>query len=317
MDLLYLAESLEDVVQAMTFSPGEPHGFHRFLDKFAILDKIKWTEELIDDSIHAVCEDLICSGTDYTWMRFSINKYMNYLDWHRKDAILFVKQAFERHAAGRVGLILSIKYESQRANQRQVASLIEDPDIADALEGIDLVGDEAYYDAEFYAALLVPWAAAGKRLFAHAGESQPAVNIMDAMRKMGVRDICHGIRAVSYKYGVPRLNNEIIAYALDNDVCFHLALSSNILAGVLDRQDIHPVSTLLSSGVKTTIGTDDPVQCNTNLQREYDLLRAYLMADRVPLSEVEPLISRVKETAAERVKGNILVDNHFGRRIPC
>lgn len=307
LGLFYLAESFEDVVQAMTFAPGEPRGFHRFLDKFAILDKIEWTEELIDDSIHAVCEDLIRSGIDYTWMRFSINKYMTYLNWHRKDAMLFVKDAFEKYGAGRVGLVLSVKYESQRANQRQVAALIEDSDIADALEGIDLVGDEAYFDSAFYQPLFREWALAGKRLFAHVGESQPARNIMDAMTKMEIRDICHGIRIVSYSNDTFHLDKEIIAYVLDNDVCFHLALSSNILTGVLERQDIHPISALLLSKIKVTIGTDDPVQCNTDLSKEYDLLRAYLLADGVSPADVESYVCLVKATAMERVKGNILI----------
>jgi adenosine deaminase len=299
---------MEDVVQTMTFAQGESHDFHRFLGKFAILDKIKWTEELIDDSIRAVCEDLIYSGTDYTWMRFSINKYMNYLNWHRKDAILFVKQAFDKYAPGRVGLVLSIKYESQRANQRQISSLVEDPDIADAVEGIDLVGDETFYDPMFYAPLFRQWSSAGKRLFAHVGESQSARNIMTAMSELGVRDVCHGIRAVSYVEDDPCVDNEITACARDNDVCFHLALSSNILTGVLDRPSVHPVSTMLASGIKVTIGTDDPVQCNTDLRREYDLLRSYLMADGTLLPDVEPLVRLVKRTAAERVKGNIIVD---------
>jgi len=291
----------------MTFVDGEPHDFHRFLDKFSILDKIKWTEELIDDSIRAVCEDLIYSKTDYTWMRFSINKYMTFLNWHRKDAILFIKRAFDKYAPGRVGLVLSIKYESERANQRQVASLIDDSDVVDAIEGIDLVGDETYFDSKFYVPIFRQWSVAGKRLFAHVGESQPSSNIMSAMVDMGVRDICHGIRVVSYTGDTSCLDGEIISYALDHDVCFHLALSSNILTGVLERNDIHPVSALLSAGVKVTIGTDDPVQCNTDLSREYDLLRSYLVSARFHLSDINRLIELVKNTATDRVKGNILV----------
>ena len=46
-DLYYLGESLSDVISAMQFGPGEEPNFHKFLDKFKILDKIKWNEELI------------------------------------------------------------------------------------------------------------------------------------------------------------------------------------------------------------------------------------------------------------------------------
>ena len=78
---------------------------------------------------------------------------------------------------------------------------------------------------------------------------------------------------------------------------------------MLERQDVHPASALLSAGVKLTVGTDDPVQCDTNLPREYDLLRAYLLADRILATSVESVVRRVKEIAAGRVKGNILVDS--------
>lgn len=305
LGLHYVAETYQDVVEAMTFTNGEPPGFHRFLDKFAILDKIKWSEDLIDQSIKCVCEDLIDEGIDYTWLRFSINKYMTYLTWHRKDAILFLKDAFDRYAPGRVGLVLSVKYESQRANQRQICGLIEDPDIADAVDGIDLVGDEEYYDPKFYAPLFDRWQRAGKRLFAHVGESQPAQNIMTAMKDLQIRDICHGIKAVRYDEGKPYVDEEIAAFAIDNDVCFHLALKSNLLTGVLAGRRGHPITSMIGANIKVTIGTDDPVQCDTDLRAEYDLLRGYLGEYLPSEAHIETMVGLVKRTAVERVEGNI------------
>src|SRR6516165_9067165 len=149
----YLAESLDEVRAAMTFAPAEPRGFHRFLDKFRILDEVQWTEELLDDSIKQVCADLLADRIDYCWMRFSINKYLHYLKWHRHEVVRFIYESYQRHAPGRVGLVLSLKYESQRANQRQLAKLIEHPWVQDMTISIDLVGDEGYFDPDFYGPL--------------------------------------------------------------------------------------------------------------------------------------------------------------------
>jgi len=298
--LWHLAESKEDVVRAMTFPPHEPAGFHRFLDKFKILDDIIWTEDLIDRSIKAVCDDLKSEGIDYTWIRFSINKYMTHLDWHKKDAILFVVDAFDKYAPGIIGPVLSLKYESQRASQRRLASIIDDPDIANALDGLDLVGDEGHFDAEFYAPIFDQWKKAGKRLFAHVGESQPKENIV-AVIKAGVFDICHGIKIVESG----AIDADLVKMSLDNDVCYHLAISSNILTGVLESIDAHPVIDMLKAGLNLTIGTDDPVPCSTTLMREYELLYNYLKSDGVFGDRVEDVIEHVKKMAVNRVWGNI------------
>lgn len=304
----YLAESQKQVEEAMVYGEDEPRDFHRFLNKFNILNKIKWSEELIDRSVRAICNDLIAEGVDYTWMRFTINKYMTHLTWHRKDAIKFVYDAFKRYAPDRVGLVLCLKYEAERAGQRQLASLINDAGAADCLIGLDLVGDEAYYDVDFYKPIFCEWKKAGKKLFAHVGESQSAENIKTAIEQLGVTEINHGIKAHD--------RDDILEVALDNDVCFHMALTSNELTGVIkdmrdeyvyavdairapddwmERTQIwHPVSTMIGR-VPVTVGTDDPVQCNTTMDKEYALL-----VSRYPEHRREHILRTVQETAINR-----------------
>ena len=263
LELSYIAESHGDVVMAMTFGPDEPHDFHRFLGKFAILDHIRWTPDLLRESICAICEQLFIQQIDHAWIRFSIQKYLTYIRWHRWELIQFVYKCFDEFAPGRVGLVLSLKYESPRANQKHMADLIRDKRVSDYVMGIDVVGDEAYYSAPFYAEILQPWKDAKKLLFAHVGESQPACNVMTAMKDVGITEICHGIKAVN--------NIDILKYAVDHNVCFHMALTSNLLTGVVPNLSRHPLPIFINNGVLATIGTDDPVQCSTTLSAEYKL----------------------------------------------
>jgi adenosine deaminase len=261
----HLGESLGDIRAAMQFLPDEPANFHRFLDKFKILDHIIWNEDLIDRSIQATCDGLEKEGVDFAWMRFSINKYMDAMNWHKHEAIEFIYDSFNAHRPGKVGLILALKYESMRASQRQYASLIESPETAELLMGIDLVGDETYFDAQFYSSLFKQWSKAGKVLCAHVGESQSAENIRNAILQMGVKHVAHGIKIVQHM--------DILKLAKDRGICFDLAVTSNKVTGVWPNLSTHPIKDMLEYGLKVTIGTDDPVQCATTMDQEYAILK--------------------------------------------
>lgn len=262
LNLKHLAESLDDVTAAMTFSNDEPRNFHRFLDKFKILDHIPWTEALIDGSIKSVCDGLDMEGIDYCWLDFSINKYMDGpLTWRKHEAIKFIHDSFEANRPGGVGLVLSLKYEAPRASQEQYAELIRIPDVADRLVGIDLVGDEEYFDFKFYAPIMKEWKEAGKMTRAHVAESQCAENGLHSIIHMGVSNIAHGIKMAE--------SSEMMSIARDRGVTFDLGIGSNYLTGVWNSKTYHPVLTLLESGQKVTLGTDDPVQCSTTLDIEF------------------------------------------------
>lgn len=282
LGLKHLAESEEDVRCQMTFCEGEKRTFHRFLDKFRILDEIVWTEELIDGSVKAICDGLAHEGIDYTWMDFSINKYMK-VGWHKTEAIQFIYDSFQRHRPGKVGLILSLKYESMRASQRQYAKLIEHEIAANCLIGIDLVGDEEHFDADFYAPLFADWNAARKITRAHAGESQAKENIGEAIRKLGVTNVAHGFKVID--------DEDLIAMARERRITFDLAITSNDITGVWPLSRTHPGVLMLGHDLRCTLGSDDPVQCTTTLDDEFRTARA------VGFSELE--LQRMREIAAE------------------
>lgn len=245
----------------MTFSDEEPRDFHLFLDKFRVLDHIRWDEDLIDSSIEAVCEEIEAEQLDFTWLDLSINKYLEPLNWHKKEAITFIYNSFEKYLPNRVGIILSLKYESLRASQRQYAKLIEDPDICDMLFGLDLIGDEAHFDHIFYEPIFRDWNKAGKMTRAHAAESQDAINGLNAIRYLKATNIAHGINMTKYP--------DMLKEARDNNVTFDLGISSNYITGVWSDPKDHPVRCMLDAGLNVTLGTDDPVQCGSSLDDEF------------------------------------------------
>lgn len=279
----HIGESYEEIVSSMTFANEEHKNFHRFLDKFKILDQIKWDENLIDGSIKAICDHISQEKLDFCWLDFSINKYMDNMNWHKKDAVKFIHDRFETYLPGKIGLILSLKYESTHASQRQYAKLIDDPEIVDLLFGIDLVGDESYFDDRFYGPIFSEWTNAGKMTRAHTSESQDFNNCYHAIRNLKVTNIAHGINIYT--------NYEVMSYAKDMGVTFDLGLTSNYLTGVCTNDRNHPVIDMVNFGLRVTIGTDDPIQCNTSLLDEYNLISK--------LGVDSDKIDMIKQTAIE------------------
>lgn len=256
----------EDVVRAMTFEneTEEQHRqqsnrFLRFLDKFRILDSIAWTEELVEHSIADICAGLQDEGIEYAWLDFSINKYTS-IGWTHRQAIEFIHGCFEKYRPGKVGLVLSLKYESDKDQQYEFAKLVKDDHIAERLLGIDLVGDESKFDPHFYVPLFNWWNCAGKITRAHVGESESHENIRSAIELMNVTNVAHGIKIVN--------DYNLICLAGDRRVTFDLALTSNILTGVFTG-DVHPGVHMRNVGLMVTLGSDDPTQCSTTLANEH------------------------------------------------
>lgn len=284
----YLASSLQDVEKAMTFSENEPKGFHRFLDKFMILDEIDWDEELIDMSIKCICKDLDEENIDFCWMDFSINKYMH-LKWHKTEAIEFIHKSFQRHRPDKVGLVLSLKYESLRETQRQYAELIDNPNIVDMLMGLDLVGDETYFDSSFYAPIFKQWRSANKMVRAHVGESQSVENVEETILTMNATNIAHGFKCIE--------NRRILGLAIDRDIPFDMAITSNYITGVLPLDRPHPIIDIMDLGANVTIGSDDPIQFSVTLDDEFKRFRKLAKDCLKSEQEIDELVNMLRSNA--------------------
>lgn len=259
--------TLDELHNSMTYAndPG-PYWFDKFLRKFDILNGIHWNENNINQTIEDVVLATAKQKVVYTEIRFSINKYLQYLRMDPNELTVFICDSLR--AAGKkygvyVAPILSVKYESSRDSQSSIMSLIDNAAVCDALVGIDLVGDETFFDAHFYAPFFKQWKAAGKGVIAHVAESQSGENLRAAIELMGIDRVSHGIMAATHP--------DIMKLANDNNVAFDVALTSNIKTGVIHDLTTHPLKTLLENGCQVSLGTDDPVILDTTLEKEYDI----------------------------------------------
>ena len=81
----------------------------------------------------------------------------------------------------------------------------------------------------------------------------------------GAKRIGHGINCIESSVVMNKLINERITL----EVC----PSSNIDTNVVASMDKHPIKALVDKGVLITINTDNRTVSNTNLNREYELLK--------------------------------------------
>lgn len=107
---------------------------------------------------------------------------------------------------------------------------------------------------------------AGYDAVAHAGETGGAGHVRDAVLRLKVRRVQHGIRAVE--------DEATVRLLAERGICCDVALTSNTFLTPYRELSRHPMKVLMEAGVPVTLSTDDPPFFGTDLVREYE--RAHL-----------------------------------------
>ena len=130
--------------------------------------------------------------------------------------------------------------------------------------GFNLAGDEAGYPPAQFAPAYEIASAAGLGCTVHAGEHAGAESVREALT-LPVTRISHGVRAVED----PALVEEIA----DRGIVLEACPTSNIATKVFESYEQHPFRRLFESGVKLTLGSDDPPYFGASIGGEYAVAR--------------------------------------------
>lgn len=142
--------------------------------------------------------------------------------------------------------------------------------------GFSLAGDERVAPAQFAEAYEVA-AAAGLGCTIHAGEWQGPSAIREALQ-LPVTRLDHGVRASED----PTLLHDLAARGMTLNVC----PTSNVVLGVYRSLSEHPLPHLHGSGVRVTLGSDDPPYFGASLAGEYALCAEHFGWSEQQLREV-------------------------------
>lgn len=121
----------------------------------------------------------------------------------------------------------------------------------------------------------------GYHLFAHAGEHLPQKQAYQEIRDaidLKVTRIGHGIHIVD--------NKELISEIINKDIALEICPTSNLFTKSVKSLDEHPIRKLYDLGVPIIISSDDPTYFDTNIQKEFKILKDHF---KFSTSEIENL----------------------------
>lgn len=137
--------------------------------------------------------------------------------------------------------------------------------IGNGVVAIDLAGPEEANFCHAYKNAFKIGKSYGYKITIHAGENGNAQNVIDAINILDAERIGHGIY----------IRNSLEAYDLvkRKNITLEMCPSSNFQTKAVSSLSEHPFNNFLKSGLLTTINTDNRTVSNTNMRKEFKILK--------------------------------------------
>lgn len=170
----------------------------------------------------------------------------------------------ERERALKVNIICTIpRTEGEDAGWKTLQWMERYP--SDRLIGIDLSGKELPGTVSVFSKVFKRARDMGLKTTAHAGEFLGPDAIWETLMELKPDRVGHGINAV--------YDQKLINELSERNIPLDISLSSNVKLKAVKDISLHPVRWLYEAGVPITINTDDPAFFDTDLIKEYLLLK--------------------------------------------
>ncbi|HWF75179.1 MAG TPA: adenosine deaminase [Solirubrobacteraceae bacterium] len=143
--------------------------------------------------------------------------------------------------------------------------------------GFSMAGDEAGFPAEAFAEAYRVAAAGGLGCTIHAGEWAGPPSVRAALA-LPITRIDHGVRSIED----PLLVRELAERGIVLNTC----PTSNVVLGVYESYEDHPLASLRAAGVKVTLGSDDPPYFGATIAGEYQVCAERMGQSEQDLREI-------------------------------
>lgn len=251
---------LRSLVQIME---DEPYTFENFLSKFKTLRDFFCSPEVVTRITYEAIEDAALDNIRYLELRFTPVALSNSEEFPLGEVIDWVIEAAktgEKDNGVITRLIASVnRHESLELAEKVIQLAIDRKDAG--VIGLDLAGSEANFPAAPFIGLFKEACESGMQTTIHAGEWGGALNVRQAIEEFGTRRIGHGVRVME--------DPSVVDIARDHGTVFEVCITSNYQSGVVPVLKEHPLPKMVSSGLTTTLNTDDPSISQITLGYEY------------------------------------------------
>jgi adenosine deaminase len=129
----------------------------------------------------------------------------------------------------------------------------------------------------------------------HAGEFGGAEKVREAIEKLGVNRVQHGIQAID--------DPSVLKLAADRGVTFDVCPISNVRLRAVASMASHPIRRLMQAGIRCTVSTDDPLTFANTVNDEYLALAQELSFSKAELGRVARAgweVATVSQTTKDR-----------------
>jgi adenosine deaminase len=138
--------------------------------------------------------------------------------------------------------------------------------------GLGMGGQEDGYPPEPFAEVFAEGRKRGLHAIPHAGEDVGPESVRGALDALRAERIQHGVRSIE--------DTALLAELVERRLPLAVCPTSNVLLGVCETIDDHPLSTLWEAGALVSVNTDDPGFFDCDLVGEYAVAGRLLGLDR-------------------------------------
>ena len=253
-------DGLRPFVQVTSPQPGVMAFLERFYWLTAVLVDYKACWRVAYENV----EDAHHEGLDYIELRFSpvfMARSHKLAPVGVVEAVVAGVNAGQRDFKQPVNLIgiISRTYGIESGWQELNALLSQ----RDHIVALDLAGDEANWPGELFSRHFCKARDAGWQVTIHAGESDGAESIWQAVEELGAVRIGHAVRAVD--------DPLLLDYMAEYRIGIEVNLTSNVQTGTVPDHARHPIKDFLEHKLLTAICSDDPVISAIDLRDEFEI----------------------------------------------
>lgn len=259
------AETEEEIKEKLVVNPG-CRNLGEYLEKFDLPLQVLQTGRSMEFAVYRLLERLHEQGLCHVEIRFAPQL-------HTKKG-LTQEEAVRASASGlargvrdfgiSAGLILCcMRGAGNRAENMETVAVAEQF-LGRGVCAVDLAGNEAAWPTGDFADIFRQ--AQQRRIPAviHAGEAAGAESVRKALELGAVR-IGHGIHAAE--------DRGLMGILRKKKIYLEMCYSSNLQTRTVDSPEEYPLTEFLENDLNVTVNTDNMTVSDTNLKREYLLLR--------------------------------------------
>ena len=258
---------------------------NEYLEMFDLPVDVMQDEESLCRITKELIELLYSQGLCYAEIRFApqLHTKKDLSQAQAVEAVLRGRELALKNCPGfEVGILLCMMcIGDEKVNWEENAETVEvcRHYLSHGVAGLDLAGAEGIVPLKNFAPLFLRAKELKIPCTCHAGDSQGADTVRDAM-DFGVKRIGHGHHIIE--------DTALVERAIRDGISIEVCPSSNIQCLTQSSYETHPAKKLLDMGLNVTINTDNMCFAGVSLQDEYDHClkdMGFTEADLVKMSE--------------------------------